>query len=608
MKIAPLLASLFVGVTAAGAFAACSSSPNASTQSGAGDGGEDVTTGDSPADAPVDATSDGRDGGRDARGGDTGTDAGNPFCASQMLASRPFQTTGTGNHRGDVAADFTLPLADGTSWTFSAQATGCETYVFVPDTLEVSQTNTQSVWNSDLPALLRASPKNVQYFFVSLLSTDAAAKASTDAMLARVKDLGASDSGLNTTDAAYWKPRLHVVSGRAQSYGDWVGTVLTGWGQTGFTIDRRQRLRALGLLSDVTRIDPSAPSGSWPFESNLAYAANDAIYMNAQSDELDRLDAENATVVTIFDGGVLQGQGYSTAQLPSSLAGFDTLEVEVTMACPDPTAIEFNSCGVWDYIASLYLDTPVADAGLPEDAGDAGDGGSDAGPPVVETELARFITSYHRESHWVEDISPMLGMLSGSGPSAFHYTYAPSWNVQPTAVTLSLRFSNQKKGYVPSTLTPIATGGAFDATYNSGRAPVSVPIPSDTKHAEVWLLVTGHGSDANQCAEFCDSQHVFTVNGGANTWTVDFPNAGTEQGCIPEESNGMTPNQGGTWWYGRDGWCPGEQVTPHVWDVTSLATPGSTATVTYQGLFGGATPPAGGSGNIVLTSYLVTYH
>jgi hypothetical protein len=62
------------------------------------------------------------------------------------------------------------------------------------------------------------------------------------------------------------------------------------------------------------------------------------------------------------------------------------------------------------------------------------------------------------------------------------------------------------------------------------------------------------------------------------------------------------------WWYGRDGWCPGEEVTPHVWDVTSLVTPGSMATVTYQGQYGGATPPSGGTGNIVLTSYLVTYH
>jgi hypothetical protein len=584
--------------TCAGAFAACSSSPSASAP--ASDAGSDASMGEDSGTAMEAAV----DTGHDARPVDAGVDAPPSFCQALKLSSRAFVTTGSGTHRGDVAGDFTLALVDGSKWTFSAQATGCETYVFVPDTLTVSQSSTQSIWASDLAALVQASPKNVQYFFVSLQGTDALAKTSTDAMQAQIAGLSSADSGLGATDAAYWKPRLHVVAGRGATYGNWVGTVLGGWGQVGITIDRRQRLRSLGFLSDVTRQDPA---NSWPFDINLAYAANEALYMNAESDELDRLDGEKATVVTVFDGGVLQGQGYATVQMPASLASFDTLEVEVTMACPDPTAVEFNSCGAWDYIASLYLDTPDLEAGAPEGGSGEG-GGGDAGPPVTETELARFITSYHRESHWVEDISPMLGLLPSGGTTALHYTYAPSWNVQPTAVTMTLRFSSQKKGYVPSTLTPIATGGTWNDMYNAGRAPVAAPIPADTKHAEVWLLVTGHGSDNYQCAEFCDSQHVFTVGGASNTWTVDFPMAGTEQGCMTEVAHGMTPNQGGTWWYGRDGWCPGEEVTPHVWDVTSLVTPGSMATVTYQGQYGGATPPSGGTGNIVLTSYLVTYH
>ena len=65
--------------------------------------------------------------------------------------------------------------------------------------------------------------------------------------------------------------------------------------------------------------------------------------------------------------------------------------------------------------------------------------------------------------------------------------------------------------------------------------PVSADIPADTKHAEVWMIVTGHGSDNYNCGEFCDSQHQFTVNGASNTWLVDFPMAGTETGCITEE-------------------------------------------------------------------------
>jgi hypothetical protein len=564
------------------AFVACSSEQG---------GGTTSTTGASGGSAP------------DA-GADTGSDAAPSVCADLGLTSHPFVTAGTGKNRGDVAADFTLPLVDGTSWTLSAEATGCDTYVFLPDILTVSQTNPESIWDHDLPTLVKTSPKNVHYFFVSLASSDADAATSTQAMAGRVSALVDADGGLAAADQAWWKSRLHVVSGRGQTLGGWVSDTLLGWGQVGFAIDRRQRLRGVGALSDVTRQEPNAPMGDWPFDSNLAYAANEVLYMNAQSDELDRLDAESATVVPVLTGGVIAGDGYADVALPSDLSQFDTLEVEVTMACPDPTAIEFNSCGAWDYIAQLFLDTTDVDAG----PGDAGDDGGDAGAPLVETELGRFITSYHRETHWVEDITPVLPLLAGPGLRHFHYAYAPPWNMQPTGVTLSLRFSSRKKGYVPSTLTPIATGGTFNDQYNAGRMPVSVPIPADTKHAEVWMIVTGHGSDSHQCGEFCDSEHRFTVNGSANTWTVSFSQAGTESGCMPEMKNGMVPNQGGTWWYGRDGWCPGEQVDPHVWDVTSIAAPGTTATVTYEGLLYNGTPPADGTGNIVLTSYLVTYH
>jgi hypothetical protein len=595
MRRAPFLL-LCPAFSLATLFAACSSSPpQDGTTSGSGgakpspDAGTGSGGGDAEAGPPEAAPPD---------GGDAAPP--NPFCTALGLPSRPFLTAGTGTARGDVAGDFTLAMVDGTSFTFSTDATGCESYVFLPDGLTVSQTDTTSIWTADLPALLEASPQNVHYFFVSQEGTEAAANTSTQAMQARITALlAAPSSGLSTADLAHWKTHLHVATESAQRIDNWVGSTLDGWGQQGFAIDRRQLLRGVGLLSDVTRQIPDAPASEWPFESNLAYAANEPLYMNAEEDQLDQLDAENATVVPVFHGQILSGDGYATVDMPSAaqMATFDTLEIEVTMQCPDPTELEFNSCGAWDYIAQLYLDTPEADAGP--------DAGPDGG--VTETELGRFITSYHRETHWVEDITPMMVLLSTPGPKALHWSYAPTWNMQPTATTMSLRFSNKKKGYSPSTLTFIAAGGTFDADYNLGRVPVNAPIPADTKHTEVWMIVTGHGSDSYQCGEFCDSEHQFTLNGSA-MWLVDFPGAGTESGCIAQQTMGMVPNQGGTWWYGRDGWCPGEQVTPHIWDITSMAAPGGAASVAYQGLFDNTTPPANGSGNIVLTSYVVTFH
>ena len=131
-----------------------------------------------------------------------------------------------------------------------------------------------------------------------------------------------------------------------------------------------------------------------------------------------------------------------------------------------------------------------------------------------------------------------------------------------------------------------------------------MPIPADAKKVELWTLVTGHGAATNQCAEFCDHEHELAVNG--TPYLKSHPEAGTNEGCVEQLENGMVPNQPGTWWFGRGGWCPGQQVEPWVVDVTADVTPGQTATVSYRGLFNGMDPPEG-SGDIVFSSYLVVH-
>jgi hypothetical protein len=415
---------------------------------------------------------------------------------------------------------------------------------------------------------------------------------------------------LSAADADSWRAHLHAVGTRAGALNDWVGQVLTHEGLSGFTIDRQQHIRALGALADVKRFDSNLQAaGKWPWQSNLAYAAHEAIYQNAQGDQQNALDGENATVVDLFKGETLSQFAETDVALPSAqqMAGFDTLEAEITQRCPAPTVDEFTSCGAWDYIASLSIFEPSGSWG---DAGasDAGDGGglSDGGTGGTNVEIARFITSYHRETHWVEDISPMLARMQQGGTRHFRWEFAPPWNKQPTATKLSLRFSNKKKGYTPESVELLFGGGAFNGQYNANRTPVQVPIPADAKRVELWSLLTGHGNDANSCCEFCDHSHELQVN--ASKYTKDFPMAGTDDGCIAEEKNGMVPNQGGTWWFGRGGWCPGKQVDPWVVDVTSAAQAGTTATVSYRGSFQGSDPPDGGGGNIDLASYLVVYH
>ncbi|MFO0659446.1 MAG: peptide-N-glycosidase F-related protein [Polyangiaceae bacterium] len=199
----------------------------------------------------------------------------------------------------------------------------------------------------------------------------------------------------------------------------------------------------------------------------------------------------------------------------------------------------------------------------------------------------------------------MRALFKDGGTRHFRWDFAPSWNTQPSATKLSLRFSNQNKGYRPTSATFLYSGGAFTTTYNDPYMPTDVPIPSTAKRVELWAIITGHGAEAHQCAEFCNHKHTFTVNDNAHQKT--HPEAGTQSKCearVPTDA--VVPNQAGTWWFGRGGWCPGMQVDPWVTDVTSEVTPGQNATITYKGLYGSATPTEA-SGNIDMISYLVVY-
>jgi hypothetical protein len=548
-----------------------------------------------------------RDAGADAGNDDTadaGPDAGmdsgmvvpgNPYCNALLLPTAAFIPGSNGRYRGDIAPDFTLPLyGDAGSWQFSAEFTGCDSYVFITDEQTVSSIDaTPLAISTDWSGLIAsANPTNVHYFFVSV-NPNAAEVAKLDQEVAQ--QIAAALA--KAPNASVWQSKLHVVAGKAQSLGMPIGPLTTGWGQLGFSIDRQQVYRGVGFLSDVTRLnEPTLLDAGWGYLGNLAYAANEAIYMNAQAIEKAQLDSEGATVLTLLDGGVFAQYVDFDATLPSAsdLTAYDSLEVEVTQHCPDPTALEFNSCGAWDYIANLNVDDPS----VPYDP--------DAGYSYLE--LARFITSYHRETHWVVDATPMLARLASGGTRHFQWSFAPPWNTQPTGTTVDLRFFNQNKGYRPEAILPLWTDSdGFNQTYDMDHPPVTVSIPADATRTELWMIITGHGSDAHECCEFCNHEHLFTVN-DAGSFLVQFPEAGTESECIPEEANGMTPNQGGTWWYGRGGWCPGEQVNPHVYDVTSLVQPGQSATVTMVGEFEKGPPPQGGGGDVDLQSVLIVYH
>jgi hypothetical protein len=505
-------------------------------------------------------------------GGDAGPPVVYPACQGPTPTGAAFSTATSGTAPRDLAGDFTLPTLDG-DWTFSTAWTGCDSYVFV--NYATGYPYADGLWTSSTDLLLKQSPPNVHYIFMSY-ATDAA-QVMTDVTKMKTK-VDKSLAKQSAEGKAACKGRFHYVTTGARDLGNWISDMLTAKGVFAFGVDRFQRLRQIGLLFS-------------PLQSGMAgeldYLTHEATYYNFEWDRQQALDAEKSPTVL----QVLQQETTTydvDVALPdaAAMAGFDTLELDLSLYC---TGHDEKNCGAWDYIANLFL-CDVAD------------------PTKCSTELARWITSYGREGRWVTDVSPMLALLKDGGTRRFHLNPANSY-----VVDLSFRLSNQGKGSHPTDAQYLWSGAPFDAMYNAAFTPVTFDVPADVKKVEIVSLATGHGwgVEAANCAEFCNVDHHFTVNGTDHVKA--HPEAGTNDGCLKQIADGAVPDQYGTWPIGRDGWCPGLDVKPWVIDVTPDVMIGGANTVSYQGLFQGMTytpmpgdPNSGGFGaNITMSSWLV---
>ena len=516
--------------------------------------------------------------------GDTGA-AVESDCATLGLAERPFSDEAPAAfQRWQPAGDFSVPLRDGTSWTLSEHWTGCDTYIFLPHWWPISTLDSTSYWFTGVEELVERSPANVHYFF----GVGGNSSSDAETLGAQMQDdIDAAIASMSDDEQAWWLDRLHVVDGLANNVDGLVGDMFVrDISRFGWAIDRAQRIRTTGYFPAVEAYDSALNNaGEWPWEFRLYSAAAEAEYFNFEADRQDALDAVDATVVELFGGDVIEEYEDGTVTFPDAAAmdGFDTLELDILMECPDKDLYEISNCGAWDYLAHLWLYDEDSKSYL---------------------EMGRFITTYHRESRWIVDASHALAWLKEGGERSLRYQWAPSWNTQPTGVTVQLRLSNQGKGMAPDEIVPLFSGGFVSTTYNDDRPPVAVTIPADAAKVEIVSIATGHGADTYSCAEFCNHSHHFTV--GGTTFDQAFTGAGTESGCSDTVNTGTVPNQAGTWWFGRGGWCPGRRVDPFVADVTGHVSLGSDAEVSYEAKINdGALVDS--AGNFELRSWMVIH-
>lgn len=515
--------------------------------------------------------------------------------------------------------------------------TGEDSHIFIQNI----SSGTADLWNSDVGEMFEWSPPNVHYFFVSAANHDA----DYASMEAR---LDAAFGAMSDEDRAHWEARVHIAASSRDDVGGMVEEVLEtwpdssavagslGWSWQGFGIDRFQRLREIGLTRVVA--DPPRPNELW-------FIAHNPRHYNFEYEREVELAANPADLtIPLWVGEQVGGGGRdSVVELPAAaeLAKYDTLEIDLTMGCPDGGAD--RNCWEWDYKAHMraceasiepppttacqyevtdqagVVVTPAETAACPCNKPRGGivdrtrtcravtnEEGEITGSEwtncacACDGEIARWITSYHRHGRWVTDITPSLAMIQGGGLQRFRFQ--TSYNYELAA---ELRLSKRSVGARPFAYVPLWGGGGFGGDYNNNHTPIEFEVPPGTVRAEMVAWITGHGfaGDDENCAEFCPHYHHFSVNGG-ETHVQAYDQADDWLGCIEQIDDGALPNQYGTWYLGRGGWCPGLDVPPFRADITADLTAG-TNLAEYQATLRGNSPSNHGS--IWMTSYLVFF-
>jgi hypothetical protein len=132
----------------------------------------------------------------------------------------------------------------------------------------------------------------------------------------------------------------------------------------------------------------------------------------------------------------------------------------------------------------------------------------------------------------------------------------------------------------------------------------------------------------SQGCEYAPTSHAFTISLASspsvalttsNSTAIAFNQymlAGSMLGCSDKTDIGVIACQHGDYRDGRDGWCPGQAVTPLAWNVTpafvgSSGPVSETRIVEYSALsyfVGGANASADGCGGYIVFSAAILFY
>ena len=337
--------------------------------------------------------------------------------------------------------------------------------------------------------------------------------------------------------------------------------------------------------------------------------------------------ASPAIVAPLFERAVLASKATSLAAVPAwelVAASASRVELDLALSCEGSADAD---CATWDHCVTL---TATCRGDDDESRTLGAEPGGDA------HELGRWVTPFRRRAgRWTTDVTALASALAAGG-CAFELDAGGS----PWVATASLRYE-LGGGAGGASASPLASRSAAtaavpglpfamrrlewpntatkfnSAAYNENRT-LSFSAPAGTARVTLRALASGHGN-----CEFLPTSHHYALASadGARALAVNssavaaaqFMAAGSALGCTEFVPDGALPNEHGTWYYGRNGWCDGMDVKPLEWDVTAGVDldPSAVNTITYHALSyavgGGHASDEGCGGYILLSNSLAFY-
>ncbi|MCB9682098.1 MAG: hypothetical protein H6733_11590 [Alphaproteobacteria bacterium] len=223
------------------------------------------------------------------------------------------------------------------------------------------------------------------------------------------------------------------------------------------------------------------------------------------------------------------------ATLPDA-AQWSKIVLEYTLDCPS------GGCDPWDRWGNVEV--------LVGEGDDA-----------VAVEIARVMTPYGVGGTWKNDVTELAPLLAG--PTTFRSSIdtwvggGQGWNV-----SLTLHYTGGTPDRVPLAVVPVLNQwvdyGDPAHPPEEQAPPVAVTPPEGATTMALRAMVSGHGQGSlDNCAEFCITKHTLTVGDAEDRWRVWRDDCGDNR----------VSNQAGNWRPSRAGWCPGDKVTPHTFEV-----------------------------------------